>query len=77
MKCCICGNDFLDGFGHNPEGALWRDADGNLVSLAFKDEDRCCDRCNTDYVIPGRLYRLKHWRDPYGNPGKKSKKEDR
>ena len=76
MKCCICGNEF-DGFGHNPEGALWRDADGSLISFAFKDEDRCCDRCNTDYVIPGRRYRLKHGGGSHGNPGEKSKKEDR
>lgn len=76
MRCCICGNEF-DGPGNNPEGALWRDADGSLISFAFKDEDRCCDQCNADYVIPGRRYRLKYGGNSYGNSGEKSKKETR
>lgn len=57
MKCCICECE-INGFGHNPEGAAWRDAFGNIRFPNFGPDERCCDTCNTEYVIPGRLYRL-------------------
>ena len=40
-KCCICGREFL-GFGNNP--------------APYKENGRCCNRCNYDYVIPSRMY---------------------
>lgn len=43
--CPLCGEKFL-GFGNNPEP---------LASY----EERCCDECNTKYVIPARLYGFK------------------
>lgn len=38
--CCICGKEFI-GSGNNPD--------------PYKKEGRCCDDCNTLYVIPERL----------------------
>lgn len=43
--CCICGKEF-EGYGNNP----W--PIGNDV---YSEEDRCCDKCNLDYVIPARI----------------------
>lgn len=58
FTCCICGA-LEAGFGNNPELAAWRDynKDGELVVIRpnFKPEDRCCDRCNQAFVIPGRI----------------------
>lgn len=54
-KCCICGRPLLDGyFGHNPQGAV----DENKKEIQWKEEDRCCDECNRQYVLPGRMYKF-------------------
>jgi len=58
MKCCICGKEFT-GYGNNPDGAIWRTEEGDLESKDFGPEDRCCDDCNSRYVIPGRIYKLR------------------
>jgi hypothetical protein len=42
--CCLCGEPY-DGYGNNP----W----------PKKDEGRCCNACNTKFVIPARLEQLK------------------
>ena len=55
--CCICGN-IINGYGNNPDGAVWKDTNGNLVFPEFDVEDRCCDECDGCFVIPGRIYRL-------------------
>ena len=56
--CCICGCE-IEGIGNNPDGAMWRDPDTNeLVEFEPEENDRCCDNCNSRYVIPGRLYKL-------------------
>lgn len=57
--CCICNKKF-EGWGNNPEGAGWKDENGELVFLEFEEEDCCCDECNIKYVLPGRLYILTH-----------------
>ncbi len=57
MKCCICGIE-ISGYGNNPDGAVWKDADGNIVEAEFGPDSRCCDDCDHMYVIPGRIYRL-------------------
>lgn len=44
--CCICGNKFK-GFGNNP----W--------PLSENVDDRCCDDCNLDEVIPARVSKMK------------------
>ncbi len=59
IKCCICGREF-EGFGNNPDGAMYLDDKGNPQNMSFEDYERCCDQCNTDYVIPGRLYKMTH-----------------
>ncbi len=42
MKCCICGCDFYDYTGNNPDPIV-------------KDEDsRCCALCDRLFVIPAR-----------------------
>ena len=43
MKCCICKNE-IDGFGNNPQ--------------PYKKRGRCCDDCNSYYVIPYRILLL-------------------
>lgn len=55
--CIICGKE-IEGWGNNPDGAVWRDEEGNIVELAYEPDDRCCDECNSKYVIPGRIYRM-------------------
>jgi len=57
FECCICGN-LTHGYGNNPDGAVWKNEDGAVVMPEFKAEDRCCDLCDSRYVIPGRLYRM-------------------
>ena len=56
MRCCICGCQ-LEGYGNNPDGAVWKDEQGNIVEATFNPDDRCCDLCDSVYVIPGRIYR--------------------
>ena len=57
MRCCICGCE-IEGYGNNPQGAVWKDKRGEIVEAEFDDECRCCDVCDQMYVIPGRIYRL-------------------
>lgn len=56
--CCIC-NSLNAGFGNNPEGAAWQTEDGKIEMPEFSNHDRCCNACNSSYVIPGRLYRIR------------------
>lgn len=51
--CCICHKEFT-GWGNNPFGAL----NSNKQLNNWNSEDCCCDKCNSNYVIPGRLYNL-------------------
>lgn len=53
--CCICGKTFT-GYGNNPEGAVWKNEKGEIIKPTFGSNDRCCDDCNSKYVIPGRIY---------------------
>ena len=50
-KCCICGATIYN-WGNNPWGAL--DKNGNVIK--WRDDDVCCDECNSKYVIAGRLF---------------------
>ena len=45
IKCCICGKKIV-GYGNNP------------YPVVDDDEARCCDECNSKYVIVARLARL-------------------
>lgn len=45
IKCCICGKRIV-GYGNNP------------YPVVDDDEARCCDECNSKYVIVARLARL-------------------
>ena len=49
-KCCLCGKEFK-GWGNNPYGALNQKSE----PIAWKDTDCCCDDCNINIVIPGRM----------------------
>lgn len=40
--CCLCGTTFT-GWGNNPD------------PLGDHEDDRCCDDCNANKVIPARL----------------------
>ncbi len=60
MNCAICGKPITMRESNNPEGAMWKDQDGNIVKPEFGPEDRCCNFCNQKYVIPGRMYKLYH-----------------
>lgn len=48
MKCCICGKE-IEGYGNNP--------------VPVKAEGRCCDECNSNYVIPERIRQLLRGKD--------------
>ena len=48
--CSICGKR-CTGYGNNP------------YPVTKGEEDRCCDECNSKYVIPKRIYRLMHKED--------------
>ena len=50
MKCCICHKNFK-GYGNNPYGAL----DYRGRPIKWTTSDRCCDECNFEHVIPGRV----------------------
>lgn len=50
MKCCLCGKEF-HGFGNNPCGAINKD----LTIRQFNITDSCCNDCNMNEVIKGRL----------------------
>ena len=65
MKCCICGCK-IENYGNNPDGAMWKDENGNIVEPTFNVEDRCCDICDSMYVIPGRIYKLQRSRKEQG-----------
>lgn len=53
--CCICGKPIED-YGNNPDGAAWKKEDGSIEFGQFGPEDRCCNECDSRYVIPGRIY---------------------
>ena len=55
MKCCFCGNEII-GYGNNPDGAAIRNKEGVIIFPKFIEGERCCDACDSLYVIPGRLY---------------------
>lgn len=48
--CCICGKEF-EGWGNNPYGAI--EENGKIAS--WTASDYCCDECNAEHVITGRL----------------------
>ena len=50
MKCCLCGKIFK-GVGNNPDGALTLEN----KRIKWSKKDRCCDECNKEVVIPGRI----------------------
>lgn len=67
LLCCICGNEIKkegcpNYFGNNPEGAMWKNESGQVCAPTFKVDDRCCDECDSRYVIPGRLFKLRQMR---------------
>lgn len=49
-RCCICKGPLENEWGNNPDGAI-----KNGRFLKFKPEDKCCNKCNKEYVIPGRI----------------------
>ncbi len=51
--CCICGKEH-EGFGNNPTGAV----DETKKRITWGEGDRCCDDCNRQYVLPGRMYQF-------------------
>ena len=44
-RCCICGN-YFKGWGNNP----W--------PVSTKEDDQCCDDCNSTRVVPARIARM-------------------
>ena len=50
--CSICGKEFT-GYGNEP----WpvKDVNGHTLTA----DDRCCDTCNFEIVIPLRISQLK------------------
>ena len=64
--CCICGK-MCEGWGNNPDGAMWRTPEGKIVEPTFKEDDVCCNECDNSYVLPGRMYQY------YRNKNKEAK----
>lgn len=63
LLCCICGQPIVkegcpNYFGNNPDGAMWKDANGNICEPTFNIDARCCDACDEKFVIPGRMYKF-------------------
>ena len=54
FKCSICGTK-KRGFGNNP----WPVTTG--------EDDRCCDSCDANHVVPARFRRLAAWLDQNGD----------
>lgn len=44
-KCCICGKKFV-GWGNDP----W--------PVNMDEKARCCDKCNSEKVLPARLAQM-------------------
>lgn len=59
-RCCICHGPLDDKWGNSPDDAVWKNPDGTIEFPEFGPEDRCCNSCNGKYVIPGRLYKMRH-----------------
>lgn len=66
-ECSICGSKIIPEFlenqeldtiswGNNPQPYI---KNGKML----KEEDRCCDKCNMDIVLPLR-YANPSWREP-------------
>ena len=56
--CCICGKPFA-GFGNNPEPVKpFTDENGK--------EQKACNNCNWDIVIPARIMNMKKRNTPPG-----------
>ena len=49
--CCICENNFADGYGNNP--------DDHNGKTRYQWGARCCNSCNSTIVIPNRIRNLK------------------
>ena len=62
IKCCICEKLIDERRSNNPEGACWKDTNGNVVEGHFDPDDRCCNECDNNYVIPGRMYLMNKYR---------------
>jgi hypothetical protein len=50
--CCLCGARYYN-YGNNPAPLM------SIVSNNSKVQNRCCDNCNVNRVIPARLKQLK------------------
>lgn len=64
--CCICQGSFK-GYGNNPQGAAWKNQNGQVEIPTYNVNERCCDECNSRYVIPGRIYQMKLQRQKESN----------
>ncbi len=53
MKCCICKKDIEKKY--TPEGEMYWDQGNNPFPVSSKEDDRCCDTCNVNTVVPARL----------------------
>ena len=67
LLCCLCGDEIT------PENSSWEF--GNNPKPLWKDvNDRCCDGCNEEFVIPFRYQCIQHGvdltvhLDPSNNP---------
>lgn len=45
LICCLCNQVIADGIGNNPEP----------LTPDIPVKGRCCDSCNTRFVLPARL----------------------
>ena len=57
VKCSLCGKQL-------ETNHLGWDLGNNPYPLMKKDSDRCCDNCNTIYVLPTRRFLISIQKDP-------------
>lgn len=48
-RCCICGGPLNDPYGHNPH------------PFPMESGERCCEKCNSEVVIPLRFSQMRYF----------------
>ncbi len=56
IDCCIC-EDKVDLHLHPINGEVYWDKGHNAYPIK---DGRCCNDCNSKYVIPARIYAINH-----------------
>lgn len=58
VRCCICGEPLWNGRENIPEYMKKEYFGNNPWPISINEDDRCCDFCNNEIVIPTRVAQL-------------------